>query len=332
MIISHAMVYPTIPLVNKRILVVENNSAVREYIARTLEIEGYTILQASDGAVALTILQRTTPELILSDIDMPNLNGFEFYKSVRKDRRWLTIPFIFLLSENSDDLQKRGQALGVEDYLNKPIDSFALIKIINARLLRSSAIQIALLDQAYLETVTVLANTIEGRDLNTSQHVERVTDLARRLAKSLHWPEDHMRMLEFGARLHDIGKIVIPDQILNKPGPLTKEEWEIMKSHTVAGAKILREIKHLRGAIPYALYHHERWDGTGYPYSLHERDIPLEGRVLALVDVYDALTTVRPYHPARPKDEVIQFLRLRSGTHFDPDLVPVFIDLVGEAR
>lgn len=328
MIVLHAMVYPTIPLVNKRILIVEDNSPVREYIARALEIEGYTILQASDGAVALTILQRTLPELILSDIDMPNLNGFELYKAIRKDRRWLTIPFIFLLAEGSDELKQRGRELGIEDYLDKPVDSNALIKIVNSRLLRASAIQIALLDQAYLETVTVLANTIEGRDLNTSEHVERVTDLARRMAKALHWPEDQMRTLEFGARLHDIGKIVIPDQILNKPGSLTNEEWEIMKSHTVAGAKILREIKHLRGAIPYALYHHERWDGTGYPTGLHEREIPLEGRVLALVDVYDALTTERPYHPPRPKNEVIQYLRLKSGTHFDPDLVPLFIDLV----
>jgi putative two-component system response regulator len=324
------MVYPTIPLVNKRILVVENNSSIREYIARTLEIEGYNVVQASDGVVALSILQKTTPELILSEINLPSLDGFELYKAVRKDRRLLTIPFIFLISDIPEEMLERGRDLGVEDYLQKPIDSQILIKTVNTRLLRFSVIQIALLDQAYLETVTVLANTIEGRDLNTGQHVQRVTNLTRRLAKELNWPEDHMRTLEFGARLHDIGKIVVPDQILNKPGPLSKEEWEIMKSHTIAGAKILREIKHLEGTIPYALYHHERWDGTGYPYGLKERDIPLEGRALALVDVYDALTTERPYHPARPKDEVIQFIQLRAGSHFDPDIVPVFIDLVVE--
>ena len=328
MIRPEPMVYPTIPLSNKRILVVEDNTQMRQLIARILEIEGYAILQASDGVVALEILQRTTPDLILSDIQMPNLNGFDFYKAVRKDKRWFTIPFIFLAAQDSPEILQTGRELGVEEYLPKPVNEHALIKMVNARLLRASALQIALLDQAYLETVTVLANTIEGRDHNTSQHVERVTDLARRLAKVLRWPDDHMRILEFGARLHDIGKIVIPDQILNKPGPLSDEEWEIMKSHTIAGAKILREIKHLRGAIPYALYHHERWDGTGYPYGLQGRDIPLEGRILSLADVYDALTTERPYHPSRSKDDVREFLQLRAGSHFDPDLVPVFLDLV----
>jgi putative two-component system response regulator len=326
------MVYPTIPLVNKQILVVENNSAIREYIARTLEIEGYNVLQASDGKIALTLLQKTTPELILSGTTLPNLDGFELFRTIRKDRRLITIPFIFLLGEVSDAEIERIRDIGAEDFLQKPVDSQVLIKAVSDRLLRFSILQIALLDQAYLETVTVLANTVEGRDLNTGQHVQRVTNLARLLAKELNWPEDHLRLLEFGARLHDIGKIVVPDQILNKPGPLSKEEWEIMKTHTIAGAKILREIKHLQGAVPYALYHHERWNGAGYPYGLKGRDIPLEGRVLALVDVYDALTTERPYHPARPHEEVIQYLHLRAGTHFDPDLVPIFIDLVSEER
>jgi putative two-component system response regulator len=322
------MDYPTIPLINKRILVVEDNSQVRQLIARTLEIEGHTILQAHDGSVALTILEKFTPDLILSDIDLPNLDGIEFYKTLRRERRWFTIPFIFLVSDNSIEKIQSGRELGVEDYVTKPIDGFVLVKAINSRLLRASALQIALLDQAYLETVTVLAKTIEGRDHNTSEHVERVAYLSRRLAETLHWPEDQLRSLEFGARLHDIGKIVVPDHILNKPGPLTTEEWEIMKSHTITGAKILREIKHLRGAIPYALYHHERWDGAGYPYGLIGREIPLEGRILALVDVFDALTTQRPYHPARPKGETIQYLQLNSEVQFDPDLVPIFIDLV----
>ena len=324
------MVYPTIPLTNKRILVVENNPHIRQLIARMLEIEGYTVFQASDGSVALNILQRSTPDLILSEIVMPNPDGFEFYQTVRKDKNWFAIPFIFMVSDDSTELIRQGQELGVEDYLHKPVEQNSLIKIINSRLLKASALQIALLDQAYLETVTVLANTIEGRDLNTSEHVERVTELTRNLASALNWPEDHMRNLEFGARLHDIGKIVIPDQILNKPGPLSPEEWEIMKGHTTAGAKILREIKHLRGAIPYALYHHERWDGSGYPYGLKGRDIPLEGRVLALVDVYDALTSQRPYHPPLPKDKAVEYLLQNNEKQFDPDILPVFLEVIRE--
>lgn len=320
------MVYPTLPISQKSILVVEDNSQVRQMIARLLEIEGYTIIQASDGSVAMNVLQRTVPNLILSDLNMPNLNGTEFYRKARSDPRWVAIPFIFLLSRDSPDDIQATRELGVEDYLVKPIDAQALIKIVNARLLRSYVLQIAYMDQAYLETVTVLANTIEGRDHCTHNHVERVAGFARRFAKALQWPAENMRMLEFGARLHDIGKIIVPDQILNKPAKLTPEEWEIMRSHTVAGANILREIKHLQGAVPYALYHHERWDGGGYPHGLQARDIPLEGRLLAIVDVYDALTSERPYRPAMSKEQGVSFLEENSGSQFDPDLTPVFID------
>jgi putative two-component system response regulator len=320
------MVYPTLPLTQKMILVVEDNTQVRQMIARLLEIEGYTIIQASDGSVALSILQRSLPNLILSDINMPNLNGIELYRKVRADARWVAIPFIFLASRNAPNEIQAGRELGVEDYLEKPIDPQGLIKSVSARLLRSYALQIAYMDQAYLETVTVLANTIEGRDHCTHNHVERVAALARSFAKVLQWPAENMRMLEFGARLHDIGKIVVPDQILNKPGQLTPDEWQIMRSHTTAGANILREIKHLQGAVPYALYHHERWDGAGYPFGLNGRDIPLEGRLLSIVDVYDALTSERPYRPALPKEAALKMLIDNAGSQFDPDLTPIFID------
>jgi putative nucleotidyltransferase with HDIG domain len=181
------------------------------------------------------------------------------------------------------------------------------------------------LNQAYLETVKVLANTIEGRDPYTHGHVERVAMYAHWMAEELAWPDDQIRRLDFGARLHDIGKIIVPDSILNKPGVLTSDEWNLMKQHTSAGAKILRNISHLQMVIPYVLYHHERWNGSGYPYGMKGREIPIEGRVLAIVDVYDALTTTRPYHPARPHHEVVHFLQNRAGTHFDPDLTGVFI-------
>jgi putative two-component system response regulator len=321
----------TMPFSRKQILVVEDNASLREAVALTLEAEQYTVYQAGDGREALALLQRITPDLILSDINMPNLSGIDFYRALRENPRWVPIPFVFLTGNNSPDDIRQGRQLGVEDYLTKPIDSADLLATISARLLRSAEVQIAQIDRAYLETVNVLANTIEGRDPYTHGHVERVADYGRRLAEALGWAPEHLRTLEFGARLHDIGKIIIPDSILNKPTPLTAAEWEAMRQHPVAGARILREISHLQSAIPYVLYHHERWDGTGYPSGLRGKDIPVEGRVLAIVDVYDALTTARPYHPPRTSYEVCQYLQMNSGRLFDNNLVTVFLEVVHTA-
>lgn len=324
------MTFPTIPISNKRILIVEDNIHVRQMIAQALEIEGYMVQQAKDGMTAMQYLQHFAPHMIISEFNMPKMNGLDFYQAVRKNSRWVTIPFIFLTSYALPEEIQRGRELGVEDYLTKPIDPGNLVKIVNARLLRAAQLQIALIDEAYLETVNVLANTIEGRDPYTHGHIERVAMYALWLAEALGWPEENLRLLRFGARLHDIGKIVIPDHILKKPGGLTPEEWTLMEEHPLAGVKILRNIRHLKDAEPYVLYHHERWDGSGYPEGLQGHDIPIEGRLLAIVDVYDALTTTRPYHPARSRQEVFDYLTQHSATHFDPDLTPIFIRAIQE--
>ena len=321
-----------LPIQSKRILVVEDNPEMRQSVANTLRLERYQVDQADNGQAALTLLQRVTPDLILSDINMPRMGGIEFYRVVRQNPRWLLIPFIFLTAGDSPDEIRRGRSLGVEDYLTKPIESADLVSAVNGRLLRVAQVEVAQIGRSYLETVNVLANTIEGRDAYTHGHVERVAQYARALAETLGWAPEHLRMLEFGARLHDIGKIVIPDTILNKPTALTPAEWEAMKQHPAAGARILREISHLQSTLPYVLYHHERWDGSGYPHALKNKDIPVEGRLLAIVDVYDALTTARPYHPARTHYEVIQFLEKSAGRLFDPHLVPMFIKTISSGR
>jgi len=325
---------PTVPVTSKRILIVENEDRVRKIIAKTLEIEGYTVHQAHDANQAVRYLQQIRPDLLISDIDMPaaqpSQNGMNFYQTVRNNPSWTAIPFIFITRHhNAQDIQ-RARELGVEDYLPKPIDPEILVRIVHARLLRSAELQIALIDQAYLETIEVLANTVEGRDPYTHGHIGRVSMYAQWLAEALGWPAEQLRTLAFGARLHDIGKIVVPDQILKKPGDLTAEEWEMMKQHPRAGGKILMGILHLKDALNYVLYHHERWDGSGYPHGLCGRDIPIEGRVLAIADVFDALTTARPYHPARPPSDLLTYLNLRSGTENDPHLVPIFIETMDQ--
>lgn len=329
-IIAAHMDLPTIPIASKRILVVENDSHTRETIAQVLEIEGNSVYQAKTGAAAIKFMQLMTPDLIISEFNMPDTSGLELYRTLRNNSKWVAVPFIFLTSQASPEDIQRGRELGVEDYLVKPIDPQSLVKIVNARLLRTAELQIALIDQAYLETVNVLANTIEGRDPYTHGHVERVANYAKGLAEALGWPVENLRLLAFGSRLHDIGKIIIPDQILKKSTRLNPEEWSLMRKHPSAGAKILRNINHLQAAEPYILYHHERWDGSGYPQGLKGRDIPLEGRLLAIADVYDALSTARPYHPALEKEEVFRFLNQQAGYLFDPDLVPIFIEVLSK--
>lgn len=319
---------PTVPALDHLILVVEDNAQIRSVITKALQVENYSTQEAKNGREALKILQDITPDLILSDINMPQMDGIEFYKEIRNIPELTATPFVFLTSSGSPEEIQRGRELGVEDYLVKPIKPADLVRIINARLYRTAQIEVAQVGKAYLDTVKVLANVIEGRDKYTRGHVERVTTYALWTAKALRWDSQNLRTLEFGARLHDIGKIVIPGQVLNKPGRLTDEEWELMQKHPLAGANILKGIKHLHGTLPYILYHHERWDGSGYPKGLAEKEIPIQGRLLALADVYDALTTERPYHPARPHHEVVEIIQDDAGTHFDPKLAPIFIKVV----
>jgi putative two-component system response regulator len=322
----------TTPFQHRKILLVEDSRDVREVLASTLEVERYAVYTAENGQAGLKVLEQITPDLIISDINMPRMNGIDFYKAVRQNPAWTTIPFIFLTGNNTPEDVQLGKSLGVEDYLTKPIDARDLLSIVSARLFRAAQIQIAQIGQAYLETVNVLANAIEGRDPYTRGHVERVATYAQKMAESLAWPTEQLRTLDFGARLHDIGKVIVPDNVLKKTGPLTEPEWDLMKQHPEAGARILEEINHLKDTIPYVLYHHEHWDGTGYPFGLKGKEIPIQGRLLAVVDVYDALTTARPYHPARPSEEVKHFLELKSGIFFDPQMVEVFLRVLNTAE
>lgn len=319
---------PTIPVPSKKILIVEDNEAIRDGIVQHLQIDNFFVVQAKNGVEALKSLEHFAPDLILSDINMPQKDGIELYKDIRKNPKWVTIPFLFLTSDNSPQTIRLGRELGVEDYLTKPINHQDLVNTINARLLRAAEVEVAHIDQAYLETVTVMANAIEGRDRYTRGHVDRVTKYALWMVQELRWPDDQIRTLEFGARLHDIGKIIVPDHILNKKSSLSDDEWELMKQHPTAGDNILRGISHLQQIRPYVLYHHERWDGKGYPEGLSQREIPLEARILAIIDVYDALRSERPYHPARPHTEVMKFIEINAGKQFDPDLVQVFHEVM----
>ncbi|PWH12227.1 MAG: hypothetical protein DDG60_14390 [Anaerolineae bacterium] len=310
-----------------RILLAEDDDMLRQMTRAILEIDGYEVFAYPNGKAALDAFEQINPDLVVSDISMPILNGFQLLEAVRSLRSGSVVPFLFLSALSEHDDVYNAKRLGVDDYLFKPFQPQDLLIAVKSRLERRRAAELFDSHQAHLQTIILLANVIEARDAYTRGHVERVQQSALELGRELGWPLEEMIILEFGALLHDVGKISTPESVLNKPGLLTPEEIQIMRNHTVAGAHIIESVPHLRLAKPYVLYHHERWDGTGYPEGLAGEKIPREGRLMAIVDVYDALISDRPYHKGITPTEAIRFLRRGSGQHFDPTMVEVFIEL-----
>jgi len=308
-----------------KILLVEDDTLLLEVMRSILEAEGYEIHPAGNGKQALECFEGVNPDLIVSDIMMPEMDGFELLESVRVMPNGVTVPFLFLSARTERADVSRARLLGVDDYLFKPFDAPELINAVRSRLERRRMVELFDTRSAHLQTVIMLANVIEARDPYTAGHVERVRRLALNLAFALDWANEQIVFLEFGAILHDIGKIIVPSRVLKKTGPLDEEEWKLMRQHPEAGAKMLEGVDHLKAAIPYVLYHHEWWNGSGYPMGLSGDKIPREGRLLAIVDAFDAMTTNRPYHISMMADEAIEEISQNKGIFFDPDMVDVFI-------
>jgi putative two-component system response regulator len=304
---------------------VEDESLLLEVMCNILEAEGYEIHPAANGKIALDLLVNFKPDLILSDIMMPEMDGFEFLEKVRGMPNGITTPFLFLSALTGRADVNKARSLGVDDYLFKPFDAPELINAVRTRLDRRRVVELFDTRAAHLQTVVMLANVIEARDPYTAGHIERVRRLAINLAFALNWSTEDIAVLEFGAILHDIGKIVVPGRVLKKTGPLDEEEWKLMRQHPEVGAKMLESVEHLKAAIPYVLYHHEWWNGSGYPEGLSGTRIPREGRLLSIVDAYDAMTTNRPYHSSMSSKDGIEEIRENQGIYFDPEMVEVFI-------
>ncbi|MBI4731158.1 MAG: response regulator [Chloroflexi bacterium] len=308
-----------------RILLVEDDSLLLEVMANILEAEGYELHRASNGKQALDQFVVDHPDLVISDIMMPEMDGFELLRSIRMMPAGVTVPFLFLSARTERTDVSIARALGVDDYLFKPFDAPELVEAVRSRLNRRRQVELFDTRSAHLQTIIMLANVIETRDPYTAGHLERVRRLALNLAFSLNWKQNDIAVLEFGAILHDIGKIIVPSQVLKKTGPLNDEEWKLMRQHPVAGAKMLEGVDHLRAAVPYILYHHEWWNGSGYPQGLKGIKIPREGRLLAIVDAFDAMTTNRPYHASMSTEEALEEIRKNKGVYFDPDMTDVFL-------
>jgi putative two-component system response regulator len=299
------------------------------------------VLTMQSAEKMFLLLPKIMPDLILLDIQMPEMNGLEALEILKQNERWQNIPVIFLTAEQNPESEDRGLELGALDYIHKPFSANVLRRRINMHLHTDKLVKES---QTYIRNVqhamiSVIAELIESRDLVTGQHIDRIQSYVELLLQEMEkdkiytdiTSEWDMSLLIPSVQMHDVGKIRISDTILNKPGKLTTEEFNIIKTHPLEGMKIIDNISsktpddgYLKYAKQFAGYHHEKWDGTGYPFGLSGESIPLQGRIMAIADVYDALVTQRPYKQPIPHDQAVTIIKEGSGTHFDPILVQVF--------
>lgn len=315
------------------ILVADDDPEIRELLEHALTSFGYDVTTARDGQEAFDLLRSGKFRMLLTDWQMPGLTGIELCELVRKHEAGSYIYIIVLTSHSYLDSVVCCLEAGADDYISKPFRPAELLVRIRAgeRLLSLESREL---------TIFALAKLVESRDDDTGCHVERMRDYARILAEELAQDKDfsgtidgrYINLLYLTTPLHDIGKVGIPDQILRKPGKLTAEEFSVMKTHTTIGASTLEAVTaahknaaYLVMAREIALTHHERWDGTGYPHGLSGRAIPLAGRITAVADVYDALTSKRSYKEAFTHERAVEIIKEGSGKHFDPQMVNAFL-------
>ncbi|MFQ5536019.1 MAG: HD domain-containing phosphohydrolase [Gemmatimonadota bacterium] len=341
------------------ILVVDDDSAARSALRRSMEAMGHEVLEAVDGMDGLSKLTGDV-DLVLVDQVMPQLDGFGFVERMRRIREFDATPVIMVTGHDSRDERLQAVATGINDFIAKPFDllelrlrSEAQLKLKAARdavqaqrdslerevMRRTAALRLALEEvkeagrrerRAHLATIRALVLAAEYKDDDTAAHISRIAAYSEIIARGAGLPEGESKLIGLASPLHDVGKIGIPDSILLKPGPLTEPEWEVMRRHPEIGARILETAEGdvLRLGRVIALTHHERWDGSGYPRNLAGDAIPVEGRICAIADVFDALTSDRKYRSAMPNGEVYDLMRDEAGQHFDPDLLSVFFDQI----
>lgn len=305
------------------LLLVDDEATNLRVLKQVLQ-DDYRLTFAKSGAEALRLVQVDKPDLILLDVMMPDMTGFETCERLKAEADSKAIPIIFVTALKDAMDEAKGLELGAVDYITKPI-SPAVVKIrVKTHL---SLVQADELKRTRLEVIQRLGRASEYKDNETGLHVMRMSHYSQVLALAYGFSESLAEELLHAAPMHDLGKIGIPDEIMLKPGKLTAAEFEIMKTHPLIGAEIIGECDSslLSLAKEVALNHHEKWDGTGYPHGLKGEQIPIAARIVALADVFDALTTKRPYKEAWPLDKTLEYLKEQSGHHFEPKLVSLFI-------
>jgi putative two-component system response regulator len=334
-------------LLRSRILIVDDEVANIRILERVLERAGYTEVKGiTDSREALALFAEWGPDVLLLDLNMPHMDGFAVLDELSRTRVEPSyVPVLVLTADVTKETKETALSRGAKDFLAKPFDATEVVLRIE-NLLHSRHLHVQLqdynreleakvlertqeLDKARLEIIDRLAQAAEYRDDETHQHTSRVGSVSAYLAKAHGMSEDEVDLVRRASPLHDVGKIGIPDEILLKPGKLSPEEFEQMKSHAQIGARILSgsEFTLLQIATEIALTHHERWDGNGYPHGLTGDEIPLIGRMVAVADVFDALTHERPYKPAWSVSDALAEMERQSGRQFDPQLVELLVEL-----
>ncbi|TMV47004.1 response regulator [Paenibacillus mesophilus] len=331
-----------------KFLIVDDQEYNVSLLERILSRAGFSNWRSTTDPLLIdSLYDELAPDIVLLDLHMPVMDGFTALKLLRsKVSEQQYLPILVLTADVSSEAKQKALHDGANDFLTKPFDKTEVVLRIT-NLLKTRYLHLQLhshnsqlenrvkertkeLEKAKFEILELLGRTSEYRDDMTEQHTQRVGQMSGLIARELGLPESEAELIRLAAPLHDIGKIGIPDQILLKPGRFTDEEFEHMKTHTSIGASILEGslFPVLQVARVIALTHHERWDGCGYPNGLKGDEIPLAGRIVALADFYDALTHERPYKKAWTTEETVEEIRSRRGTHFDPEIVDLFLNLI----
>jgi putative two-component system response regulator len=317
---------PSRQSVSGTILVADDQAANRELLDELLSSEGFNVLTAADGAAALEHLNLVNIDLVLLDVMMPELNGFEVCTKIKANPDTYLIPVVLVtaLSDKQDRIE--GIRVGADDFLSRPVDRTELLT--RVRSLIKLKHRTDELERAESVLFT-LARSIEGKDPYTHGHCERLMNYSVSLGEHLGLPEEQIVALRRAGIVHDIGKIAVPDAILLKPGKLTPDEWKLIQEHPVVGERICAPLKSFRSVLPIIRHHHEKCDGSGYPDGLRGAAIPVTARILQIVDVYDALTTERPYKPAFSITDALQTMKQEVAKGWwDPQIFDEFEQLV----
>ncbi len=328
------------------ILIADDDSETRHILEHLLQQRGYSTRAVDSGEAALRSVSEEPPDLILLDGNMPGMDGFEVVKRLKSEERTRTIPTIMVTGMSDRESRLRALENGAEDFLVKPVDRNELwsrvrnhlrlkeysdlLKNHNALLESQVRERTAQLRESYRETILLLTSAAEHRDNDTGDHVRRISHLTSELARFMGLGAEYVERIFYASPMHDIGKIGVPDYVLLKPGPLDAAEWEVMKTHSVLGKRILESgnNEYLRMGAEIALTHHERWDGSGYPSGTSGDSVPLCGYIMGICDQYDALRSKRPYKPALSHDRVVEIITQGDGrtdpAHFHPAVLSAF--------